>query len=254
MSDYDKIIYQNTCLKEVIVRLDFQQEYKELSEKLPESITACIKKYFPIQETSKGILQSVKFEPEKVSTSKEEYNQWSFRSKDLSNKLIIEKSAIILSVTNYESFNSMYSQVIDIFAEISKTNPEIQITRLGLRYINHIVLTGDPFDWTDYICNTLLDKFDFSSVGLTPVKLMHNTFLRNDDCLLHFQYGLPNPDFPATMKQRFFVLDYDAYFDGVLQLTDACTYINKLHKSIQVLFESNVTETFKTDVLKYGER
>lgn len=255
MMNFDEICYKHNFLKEVILRMDFDKAYPEFSEKLPKDLESCIRKFYPIFEPSIAHIHSFHFNAKEFKDSKpEEFNKWIYRSKDSGNKIIFERSAIIISLTTYDNFDKIYSELKEIFTEVEKINNDLQIRRLGLRYINHIKLTGDPFNWNGIIEENLINKFSIDESDINPVKLMTILIYKKDDCLLQFQYGMPNPDFPALIKKRFFVLDYDAFFEGILPFKDIDEYVDKLHGFIQIIFEKSVTDNFKKDVLIYEER
>ena len=47
-----------------------------------------------------------------------------------------------------------------------------------------------------------------------------------------------NPDFPAPMSQKLFVLDFDAYYHGPQDYDDLVKNIDIFHERIQELFEN----------------
>ena len=50
-----------------------------------------------------------------------------------------------------------------------------------------------------------------------------------------------NPDYPAKIKKKIFVLDYDAFFTGILKQHEIEDYIKKCHRIIQQQFENSIT-------------
>jgi uncharacterized protein (TIGR04255 family) len=55
-----------------------------------------------------------------------------------------------------------------------------------------------------------------------------------------------NPDYPAPIKKKTFILDYDAYTSGILGKDELDIYISQFHLAIQKLFEGSITEKFRT--------
>ena len=51
-----------------------------------------------------------------------------------------------------------------------------------------------------------------------------------------------NPDFPAPIKKKIFILDYDAYCSGILTKDEIFKNLPIFHAEIQRLFESSITD------------
>ena len=60
-----------------------------------------------------------------------------------------------------------------------------------------------------------------------------------------FQFGIHNPDYPAQIKRKAFILDYDAYHQGILNIQDLSTSVDEYHNVIQHVFEDNITENLR---------
>ena len=69
--------------------------------------------------------------------------------------------------------------------------------------------------------------------------------IKNDEIMLKFQYGMSNPDYPALIKKKIFVLDLDASFTGILKHHEIESYIIKQHTVIQNQFEFSITEKLR---------
>jgi uncharacterized protein (TIGR04255 family) len=90
--------------------------------------------------------------------------------------------------------------------------------------------------------SSLLCLFSYKIKNATPTRVFHNLEVSYDDYNLRFQFGIHNPDYPAPIKHRGFILDYDAYYKGLLEPTDIPNALDNYHKSIQELFEKCITE------------
>jgi uncharacterized protein (TIGR04255 family) len=59
--------------------------------------------------------------------------------------------------------------------------------------------------------------------------------------ILTFKYGMHNPDFPAPIRKKIFVLDYDAYYQGLQEMSDILRNTAEFHDRIEKLFESSIS-------------
>lgn len=67
--------------------------------------------------------------------------------------------------------------------------------------------------------------------------------LKYEDSSLKFQYGLFNPDYPANISKRTFLLDFDAYSNWILSKDEIINSLPVFHNRIQELFERSITDT-----------
>ena len=51
-----------------------------------------------------------------------------------------------------------------------------------------------------------------------------------------------NPDYPAPIQKKSFILDYDAYHRGALNLEDIIPKLDKLNTIIKTIFERSIKD------------
>jgi len=56
---------------------------------------------------------------------------------------------------------------------------------------------------------------------------------------------MPNPDFPAPIKQKIFTLDLDASYQSLQEQVEISTNLDKFHDKIQSLFEMSITANLR---------
>ena len=61
-----------------------------------------------------------------------------------------------------------------------------------------------------------------------------------------YQFGIANPDYPAIVKKKEFVLDLDSYIFGLHGFNDAIECVNNCHSKIQELFEDSITDATRS--------
>jgi uncharacterized protein (TIGR04255 family) len=56
---------------------------------------------------------------------------------------------------------------------------------------------------------------------------------------------MPNPDYPARIRQKVFVLDLDAYTHSLVYITDVGRLLDDFHAAVQRYFEQSITENLR---------
>jgi uncharacterized protein (TIGR04255 family) len=133
--------------------------------------------------------------------------------------------------------------------------PSAQVTRLGVRYINFVALQeANPFDWSGWIDPRLTGSLGFPSDPKRIARSMHVLELEyQDDVRLKYQFGVPNPDYPAPVKQKHFVMDLDASIARILDVAEVKGLLEPMHDYIKQLFEDSIKDSLraKMGVLKH---
>ena len=244
----DEIIYPGNYLSEVIVRIDFLNSLKGISETLPPAPQSVAKKRFPVAEPTKSMLQEVQVAVgQSVETKQTEVTQWNFHSKDRKNTLSILPNAVFLRLTHYTSYDDLRNDFRAVVDAVFSLQSDLQATRLGLRYINRLEMNEeDPLDWADYVSNDLLCHIRALRDVAPLSKVMCSTEFTHDDATIRFQFGMPNPDYPAAIRRKIFILDVDAYYKGILDRDEVYPSLDSFHERIQALFELSITDGLRT--------
>nr|QNO52558.1 hypothetical protein BJKGENCM_00048 [Methanosarcinales archaeon ANME-1 ERB6] len=69
--------------------------------------------------------------------------------------------------------------------------------------------------------------------------------------ILKFNCGMHNPDFPATIRKKKFILDYDAYYTSLQELIDIEPNLINSHDKIKKLYEKNTKKELRE--IMYGK-
>lgn len=114
-----------------------------------------------------------------------------------------------------------------------------EFTRVGLRYVNEIRLPGRALDWAGIINERLLPAVLAPALeGGRMLRSMHQVCDLHDDDQVLLTYGLVNPDFPAPLVQRHFILDIDSSRDYVLKRDEVEGCVRTLNQLCADTFES----------------
>lgn len=76
-------------------------------------------------------------------------------------------------------------------------------------------------------------------------RAFHTLAFRINDSMLTMQYGMHNPDFPALIRQKVFVIDIDASHQGALAVEEVKHYADEFHERIEAVFESAILDDLR---------
>jgi uncharacterized protein (TIGR04255 family) len=168
------------------------------------------------------------------------------REKDLS----LSNKFLTIVQRRYVTYEVFADDFIAAYKGLQQFFPDVQTSRFGLRYIN--ILDMDemvkPLKWDDFVNQDLVATsrfFQHDAYVVNVARLFHVAELKYDDLDVRFQFGEPNPDFPAVMKKAQFVLDIDAYIQSAHRPEDSFRYMEKAHIKIQEIFEESITEKLR---------
>ena len=242
-------------LTNVVVRVDFPNPLQ--TDSLPPDLTKVILKSFPISEPKKMIHVEGKFklEPHKKMEFEagEEITEWNYWGINREKRLVINKDFLSITYIKwYKSFDDLKSEFLTIVNKLFEVFKDIQINRLGLRYINEINLEEtDPLNWKKYLDNNLLSIFNIAEDKETIARGFNNLALNYGNMILNFNYGMHNPDFPATIRKKIFILDYDAYYTSLQEFIDIEPNLINFHDKIKKLYEKNTKKGLRE--IMYGK-
>lgn len=243
---YEQVCYQKPFLSEAIARIDFIAPLAEFENSFPAKLANIISAHFPISEPSETIAQELQLTPEAVHHRQSKVKQWNFYGKEREKQITIAAPFFFVSYKQYTSFEDMKSNFTAVLDGIKKVSPDAKVGRFGLRYINNIEISDlpNPTIWNDYINEELLKAFTFfESEKLT--RMFHIAELKNEELKIRFQFGMPNPDFPAAIKRPLFIMDFDAYVESAHDFDEVIQYMNQSHMTIQNLFEKSITANLR---------
>lgn len=243
---YDDICYQKPFLKQVIARIDFASPIAQMEKGVPNKLVNTIVKNFPIIEPADVLIHEVALDGNSLKHSQAATKQWNYFSKDRVTQLALTSKCVFVIYTIYRKYEDIRDQFSAVIDALGKAFPETKAARFGLRYVNEIDLPmDDPTAWDQYIDPKLLCSRDFFGDGDTITRLITIAELKYDDMGVLFQFGIPNPDYPAPVKRPLFVLDLDASISQAHDLAEAMTYMDDGHLRIQAIFEKSITDVLR---------
>jgi uncharacterized protein (TIGR04255 family) len=247
--------YLKPFLKSVIIRIDFVSHFRKGNDELSKELKTELLRFFPILEPRTFISGQVEVKRGSSKQMIEEGTNWLFHGIERDKTLSIGTDHFDISYNKYESFDSLFNDFRPITVSMYNAYRDLQAIRFGLRYINNIELEGtDVFEWTNYLNKALLKIFDIPEDKQTICRAFHNLTMNYGDMILTFQYGMHNPDFPAPIRKKIFVLDYDAYYHGLQEMDDVLRNTHEFHDRIEKMFESSISQRLRVimGVVKNG--
>lgn len=214
---------------------------------LPTQIGKTIGPLFPIAEPHKAVHGEITISPhEKPITKETAFTQWTFHGLSREKTLVLDPKFIVISYNKYDRYETLKEEFEKIFMSIFKHYQDLQPQRLGLRYINKIKIDkNDPLDWKGTIKSELWSTIYFSSQPECLSRVFNNLEHNYGDFNLRFQFGIHNSDYPQPIKNKEFVLDYDAYSNISTEPKEIVSNFDKFHSAIQILFEKSITDKLR---------
>lgn len=241
--------YKKHFLSRVIVRIDFASPIETINRKVPKQLSIKALKLFPIQDPPKTYVETVfKISTDEGAKKKEEITRkvWVFHGKDRDKRLELAPTHFLFDIRNYSTYEEMKEQFLSLVEILSDENEEMVIKRLGLRYINNIELKeSEPTKWEKYINKNMLSCFKVHDKKNIILRAMNTLIFRYNGISMRFRYGMNNPDFPAKIKRKVFVLDLDAYYEGLVEIKNVQNNLDISHEIIQETFEKSITEELR---------
>lgn len=242
--------YKSNFLKNVIFRLDFNNIQVLETNAEPTFSTAISNKY---NSSNQKIIKELKFSiaPDGTKTHEEKsWVLWEYSQKNCPNKIVsLVKNALIFECRNseYKNFISFKEDVEFIFSKFLENYNLNQFNRMGLRYINEIVIPeNNPLKWEGFInpdlCTTITAGIN---TNFLAVRSMHQLQTKKDDINVLFNYGVFNRDYPNPIAKPELILDYDYYMSGLLdknEILDKLTDLNSLSKQT---FEDSIGDKLR---------
>lgn len=240
------ILYKKPFLTEVIARVDFPSPIEGIEKQLPPEISKGMMKIFPIAEPRKAIAQELRISPDELRQKRLELMEWRFHGRDRDKTLTIIPTAVFVKYTVYHSYEVLKEEFLGALEVFFTTFEDAQGSRLGLRYINNIVLdNGDPLSWNDYLNERMLHLFQFYPDVGAIARVFHNLEWNFGEFNLRYQFGMHNPDYPAPIRKKSYILDLDAYYQGPHDYAEISSNLDKFHDRIQKLFELSITDDLR---------
>jgi len=197
---------------------------------------------FPILEPKEMITRQIHFSDSGTKEITDTQNHLIYHGKKRDKSLYITPEFAYLEIIKYSLFSRL-KEDFNLLLDVLSYETDFSVKRFGLRFINQIELDKpNPFSWEEYINQDLLAAFNIAEDKTKISRIFSNIIQNYDgDMLLNFQYGMHNPDYPSRIKKKIFILDFDAFIQGVMEKDFVQAEFDSAHSRIETLFEMSIT-------------
>jgi uncharacterized protein (TIGR04255 family) len=245
-----EICYLKNYLQEVIARIDFAVPIEALNAAvLPDKVQKALKSRYPIFESTKAFSQNVIIHEQGVHTNSREFQQWVYHGENREKTITVTPDSITVSIKQYRDYEEFKLDVIEPIDEISKIEGNIFINRTGLRYVNVFPNITNKYDeliekFHPMIASPFKSIIDIKNLS----RIINISEYIHDEVKCRLQSGIFNPDYPAKIKKREFILDFDAFIDTPHSFTNINELFDSLHNVIQSKFEDSITTKLRDEL------
>lgn len=231
----------------VVARVDFASPINLPEGGPPSSILRHINPVFPIYEeeaevdatfalTGTGAAAS-RGQPRKV------FKLW---SKDRQKVATIARDNFSVEYKKYHSFNVLTDDFNALLTPLGNRFKRLQSKRLGLRYVNTIEPKDKKplYDWSNYLVEQLIATFSLGDPNILT-RSFHIVERNHGEFRSKLQYGMINPDFPAIIKKKSFIIDTDHVNLSLLNPDEIRQALPVLHTAAKTLFESVIKDDLR---------
>lgn len=255
--------YNNHFLTNVILRADFVFSEEELKHSISDKVKNLCVEMLPIFEeriiNAQQLMVNGSMNFSNTIISNEKISEWHFLSGDRDKEICITNNSIYANFTKYTTYSELKEIFTSVFITLISEYPKVKINRIGLRYIDQIELplekkkrTNWKAYWNKYINTDLLNGLnfivnddDFLSRNMSSIEMNYT------DYMLHFQYGIFNPDYPAANKKNLFIIDTDVYSTGLISSDEVENKIDEFHKQAKIWFENSIKDNLRKIMEEY---
>ncbi|MCG7849533.1 MAG: TIGR04255 family protein [ANME-2 cluster archaeon] len=175
------------------------------------------------------------------TTKEKRFKSFIFQNKEIDNSITLEPDAIVFDIKKYKTYKEFKEIVQKVFQNLEGENSSAKVSRIGLRYINQIIVKqGNPFDWTGLIKEPLICSRHFIEDIDGVRRLMGVLEFNTPDYFIRFQYGWFNSEYPNPIARKEFLLDYDCSSTNEINFSSGLiSQIDIFHDAIKELFKKS---------------
>lgn len=232
--------YQNNFLSDVIFRLDFSS-LPELTTTIPNDLDTLIKEFCQELTVHETIEYHTIIKDGRKTDRERRFSLFKYTNNEEGYSTTIAHNHLLIEFKKYETFTIIKEFIEKIVSSFISSEPQTDFNRIGLRYINQIVLKrGNPFTWSGYIDQSLTNVVDkFFQKSTDTSRSLGQVILNRDDYNVNFTYGTPNSEYPARISRKEFIVDIDSYSNFVDKDT-IFPLLEKFNLEAKSLFEKSI--------------
>lgn len=247
----DSICYDHNHLADVIARVDFLPELAMDLSDLPEPVKIEALKSFRVMEGSPVTSLMAKSTSTGLNLTSSAFRVEKYFGLQREKRIEIAPGTILTSYHEYSTYSQLRQEFFGVLKALASERPQTVLRRIGFRFINiipHPSPNSDVLDWHGLITPGLIGSHSFRALDSKVIYSGHRIEYMYPDHRLVLNYGMHNADYPAPIAKKEFVLDLDASCEDpelVPKLSEADSFLDKLHETIQNTFEAAITEEMR---------
>ncbi len=246
-------LYRKDYITNFIIRFDYDDIEESRLEKLQQIFEKQYK--FVINETRmvetgkiKVDFKNKESEIESDGTKKE----FSLFNIERTERLKFSKDTFIYETIKYTSYDEIKDMVKEFIDIVNRNENNELFNRIGMRYINNIELPyskrEEIFDWKNYINENIWNNELFLPENSILQKITVQEFKskKNDsNIVFRLQTGIPNPNKPAELISKKFLIDIDGYTMNVEKMNNAFNRLQDIHDELSEIFDKCIGTELK---------
>ncbi len=239
--------YKKNYLTDVIFKIDFPPIATLIDKSISVDFEEKIMKDLPLKELIPQFFVTMEKKDGNFNAKEGQQMVWKYKSQDEKKFVEVKSECLVVVLKEYEDFSVFKDFVFKISNFFFEAYDIDLINRLGLRYIDRIILEEENiYDWKEYINGDLIKNLDFISekkqikraVQILEVSPEQDTDLR-------FKYGIFNSWYPNDLLKKEFFLDCDCYTKIQFPKAEIENKLNKFNKIASEYFEKSITDKFR---------
>jgi len=234
--------YNRPPISEAICEFQFTPE-KEWDWTIPGLVYQEIKDEFPQKRQEKAFEFNIAPLAGKVEQSVGSLSKMQFVRQDNTAMVQIGPDLLAINILppypGWETFESLISRQLEIYVKVAQPNT---FKRIGVRYINKIVLPTSGIETTEYFhYYPRLPETVEQRHGAFWMRVVH-TYADERDAMI-FQMGQA-PEQQSVEGKLTILVDLDYYLGvpGAVKLSDGLEWVSQAHAQIETMFEASITD------------
>lgn len=164
-----------------------------------------------------------------------------FQNPDSGRIIKVSQENFVVAFTRYSCFEDFKDEALRRMLQFCEAFQVSEVGRVGLRYVNHILVPG--LQKTAGILKYVRPFTDFDRVPIDQTEqFVNEVLLRFQDHMVTLRGVLLGP---LEKGQRVYVLDIDCHTNQQQSVDHLASIVDKYHDSAQKLFLGHITEEYK---------
>lgn len=241
--------YKNPPLIEAVCELIFELD-KSFSSNQISLFVEKIKILFPIQKKGKIHKFEFNIETDKIQKKNQKafnqdfYEFEQFFSEDEKYSIQLDKGRVSIHRTKpYISWTEFFPIIQSVYIAYIETFLPKHLTRIGIRYVNEIVVPIDDFSFSEYFnIQASLPSLDAKNQKSLFIGSVFEQEGGRDAIKVQFM----EKQSVEVPTERIFVLDFDYFLiKPIIEFKDIEDWIIKAHSNLETVFEGILTDKSK---------